>query len=336
MSRWARHACISHCRLVSHALGSRNSGSSALPHVTGDYSQWNLQRCVGEHRFPSIALYTEKESFIRDNTINWLNNHIHAEETPHATVEQGHQRRLSVSGWGGIVRDFSKGCYWLLHVPQEQLQGISSSHCHKCGRMWRFASDNHVFHARRASTSLQHGHTRTSDCCFPSAVVFWRARSSDINFLSFLVWGRRRCLVYGAPAVTEDYLQTRIQAPCDNIHKQLICLNDSDSQPSYRPEAFNVVTNTHQKVKETREDYWRYFWMCDNVKGQQVAQLHYNYMMIHLLPIYHIAQCAAQCRISAISTIQVRGFIERLQSWCTEIHIIIRDDRLTWLPSHAH
>ena len=28
--------------------------------------------------------------------------------TPHATVEQGRQRRVSVSGWGGIVRDFSK------------------------------------------------------------------------------------------------------------------------------------------------------------------------------------------------------------------------------------
>jgi len=106
-SRWACHACISRYRLVGHALRSWDSGSRALPHVTGDYSQWNLQRCVGEHLFPSIVLYTEKESFIRDNTINWLNNHTQAEETPHATVERGRQRRLSVSGWGGIVRNYS-------------------------------------------------------------------------------------------------------------------------------------------------------------------------------------------------------------------------------------
>jgi len=108
MSRWACHACILHYRLVVHALRSWDSGSSALPHVRGDYGQWNLQRCVGEQRFPSIVLYTEKESFIRDNTINWLNNSIQAEETPHTTVEQGRQRRWSVSGWGGIVRNFSK------------------------------------------------------------------------------------------------------------------------------------------------------------------------------------------------------------------------------------
>lgn len=99
--------------------------------------------------------------------------------------------------------------------------------------------------------------------------------------------------------MTEDYLQTRIQAPCDDIHKHLVYLNDSDNQLSYRPETFNVVTNTHQKAKETREYYWRDFWMCENVRGQQVAQFHDNYMMIHLLPLYHNAQSAAQCRISA-------------------------------------
>ena len=74
----------------------------------------------------------------------------------------------------------------------------------------------------------------------------WSSGVFDLqkNFLSFLVWGPRRCLVYGAPAVTEDYLHTRIQAQCNNVHKHLVCLNDSDSQPSYRPETFNVVTNT--------------------------------------------------------------------------------------------
>jgi len=106
MSRWACHPCISRYHLVGHALRSWDSGSSALLHVT-DYSQRNIRRCVGEHRFPSIVLYTEKESFIRDNTINWLNNHIQAEETPHATVELGRQRRMSVSSWEGTVRDYS-------------------------------------------------------------------------------------------------------------------------------------------------------------------------------------------------------------------------------------
>jgi len=109
----------------------------------------------------------------------------------------------------------------------------------------------HVGQARvsRGSASLRHGHTRTPDRCFLSAVVFRRARSSGIHFLSFLVWGPRRCLVYGAPAVTEDYLHTRIQAPCNNIHRHLACLNDSDSEPSNRTETFNVVTNTKRQKK---------------------------------------------------------------------------------------
>lgn len=171
ISRWARHAYISHYCLVGHALGSWDSGSSALPHVAGDYSQWNLQRCVGEHWFPSIVLYTEKESFIRDNTINWLNNPARNSRTrpPEKSVRQWLGRNCS---------RFFKGCYGLLDAPQDQLQGLRSSHCHKCGSMWRFTSDKHVFHARRGSTSLQHGHTRTPDSCFLRAVVFRRARSS--------------------------------------------------------------------------------------------------------------------------------------------------------------
>ena len=247
MSRWACHACISHYRLVGHALGSWDSRPSALPHVTGDYSQWNLQRCIGEQRFPSIMLYTGKESFIRDNTINWLNNRIQAEETPHATVEQGRQRRLSISGWGGIVRDFSKAAtdFLTLHRTSSRESGaVIVTSAGGCDTSRRTST---CFTQDGGSTWLQHGHTRTPDCCFPSAVVFRLARFSDITFLSFLVRRRRRCLIYGAPGVTENYLQTRIQTPCDNIHKHLACLNDSDSQPSYRPETFNVVTNTHQK-----------------------------------------------------------------------------------------
>ena len=71
--------------------------------------------------------------------------------------------------------------------------------------------------------------------------------------LGFLVWGRRTCLVCGASAMTEDFLQTRIQATCDNIHKYLVCLNDRDSQPSYRHETSDIVTYHTSKGKRNQE-----------------------------------------------------------------------------------
>jgi hypothetical protein len=81
-----------------------------------------------------------------------------------------------------------------------------------------------TLHVGEARVSLKTGFHFTSAWAHENirpllliAVVFRRARSSDIHFLRFLVWRTHRCLVYGAAAVTEDYLHTRIQAPCNNI-----------------------------------------------------------------------------------------------------------------------
>jgi hypothetical protein len=253
MSRWACYACILQYRLVVHALRRWDSGSNTLPHVRRDYSQWNLHRCVGEQRFPSIVLYIEKESFIEIMLSTGLTT-IHRQKKPRIQQSNKAAREDGPSVAGEKLFEIFQRLLrisWRFTGPapgtQEQsLPQVREDVTLNVGQA--------VFHARRGSTSLQHGHTRTPEHRFLSAVVFRRARSFDINFLNFLVWGPCRCLVYGAPAVTGDYLQARIQTPCDNIHKHVVSLNDSDSQPSYRPETFNIVTKRQKKPGKITEE----------------------------------------------------------------------------------
>jgi hypothetical protein len=70
-----------------------------------EFSQWFLQRCAAEPRFPSIVLYTYKKSFNRENIINSHKNQVCEDEILHATLEQGHQQRFSINVWCGIVHD---------------------------------------------------------------------------------------------------------------------------------------------------------------------------------------------------------------------------------------
>jgi hypothetical protein len=59
------------------------------------------------------VIYTDEASFTRESIINSHNNHVQADENPHATLEQGHQQRFSINVWCGVVHDLQKGPYVL-------------------------------------------------------------------------------------------------------------------------------------------------------------------------------------------------------------------------------
>jgi hypothetical protein len=81
-----------------------------------EFSQWFLQLCAAEPRFPSIVPYTDEAPFTREGIINSHNNHVWADENPHTTFEQGHQQRFSNNVWCGIVHDLLIGPMYFLHA----------------------------------------------------------------------------------------------------------------------------------------------------------------------------------------------------------------------------
>ena len=68
------------------------------------FCEWFIQQCVNP-RFSANALFTDEASFQRDQIVNFHNQHVWADENPHAIVQSHHQHRFSVNVWAGIVGD---------------------------------------------------------------------------------------------------------------------------------------------------------------------------------------------------------------------------------------
>ena len=62
-----------------------------------DFVNWFLQQRTLEPEFPAHVLFTDEASFKREATVNFHNNHVWAEENPHATFIHGHQKHFTVN-----------------------------------------------------------------------------------------------------------------------------------------------------------------------------------------------------------------------------------------------
>ncbi|RLU18806.1 hypothetical protein DMN91_009163 [Ooceraea biroi] len=55
--------------------------------------------------FAANILFTDKAIFTNNGIINFHNNHVWADENPHAVVESRYQHRFSLNVWVGILKD---------------------------------------------------------------------------------------------------------------------------------------------------------------------------------------------------------------------------------------
>jgi hypothetical protein len=69
------------------------------------FCQWFVHQCALNPSFVSSVLFTDEETFIRNGTIHFHNNHEWAEENPHAVVYSRHQQQFSINVWAGIIGD---------------------------------------------------------------------------------------------------------------------------------------------------------------------------------------------------------------------------------------
>lgn len=67
--------------------------------------QWFQNRIAQNPRFLSQVLFTDEANFSRDAIMNFHNNHVWADENPHAIMEGHHQQTFSVNVWAGVVGD---------------------------------------------------------------------------------------------------------------------------------------------------------------------------------------------------------------------------------------
>lgn len=69
------------------------------------FCRWFLHRCNQTPNFPALILCTDEAGFTRSGILNYHNNHVWADQNPHAFFESGHQQRFMINVWAGILGD---------------------------------------------------------------------------------------------------------------------------------------------------------------------------------------------------------------------------------------
>jgi hypothetical protein len=88
------------------------------------FCQWFVHQCALKPFLVSSVLFTDEAAFTRNGIINFYNNHVWAEENPHAVVQSRHQQQFSINVWTGIIGDVLVDP----HVLPQRLTGNSYRH----------------------------------------------------------------------------------------------------------------------------------------------------------------------------------------------------------------
>jgi hypothetical protein len=61
------------------------------------FCQWFLQQCDTNPNFPAFVIFTEEAQFTGDGIKNFHNQHLWADENPHAILPSHHQQQFSIT-----------------------------------------------------------------------------------------------------------------------------------------------------------------------------------------------------------------------------------------------
>lgn len=185
-----------------------------------------MQQKIGENpQFLGQILFTDEAKFSREAIINFHNNHIWADENPHAILEGRHQHQFSLNVWVGIVGDHLTGPFFLpprltgevyRHFLENELPLLLDDIPYQLRLQMYFMHDGAPPHFSLVAREYL-------NTVYPNrwigrgGPVSWPPRSPDLNSLDFFLWGHLKHLVYTTEVETVEELRNRIIASCETI-----------------------------------------------------------------------------------------------------------------------
>ena len=183
-----------------------------------NFCNWFQENSLRVPHFSAKILFTDEANFSRQGIINFHNNHIWAEDNPHAIIEGHHQHTFSFNIWAGIIGDSLVGPYFLpnrltgdvyYNFLRDELPELMAAVPLRTRTLMWFMHDGAPPHfAVRVRNYL--------DQQYPARWIGrgrphpWPPRSPDLNPLDFYFWGHLKQLVYTTPIETEEDLRLRI------------------------------------------------------------------------------------------------------------------------------
>ncbi|XP_026828181.1 uncharacterized protein LOC113562592 [Ooceraea biroi] len=193
-----------------------------------EFSQWLLVKCASNPNFVSRILFTDEASFIRNGITNFQNDHVRAEENPHALIQTNHQHRFSLNILMGIIGDHLigpvilpnrlSGAAYLNFLVNTLPQYLDDMPLAERLSMWYMhdGAPPHFVRNVREHLNTVFGQ-RWIGCGGP---VAWSPRSPDFNPLDFFLWGYLKTKVYSSPINDLEELRNRIHNACEIIRQR--------------------------------------------------------------------------------------------------------------------
>lgn len=201
-----------------------------LPH---DFeSRLGFCRFIQEHRnqdrnFTRRILFTDEACFTRSGITNLHNEHVYADENPHATKVTHYQHELRINVWAGIIDTFIighvilpprlNGENYLAHLQNVLPDLLDPLPLEVRRGMW-FMHDGATPHfTLNVRNYLNEQYPNRWLGRGNDAPAHWPARSPDMTPMDYFLWGTLKSLVYSRPVDTEDELRRRIQTGIDAL-----------------------------------------------------------------------------------------------------------------------
>lgn len=184
------------------------------------FCDWLLMENTRNVNFIRNILFTDEATFSRNGITNHHNEHIWADENPHAKKTTHHQRTFKVNVWAGIVDNNLIGPVFLpnnlnghnyLHFLENDLQGyLEDVNIAIRQNMW-FLQDGappHYSNEVREYLCRQYpgrwiGRGR-------DAPISWPPRSPGLTPMDFCFWGFMKEKVYSVTIEDQQQLRVRI------------------------------------------------------------------------------------------------------------------------------
>lgn len=191
------------------------------PDLRLGFCRFIRQERIQNNDFHKQILFTDEACFTRRGMTNLHNEHVYADENPHATKTTHYQHEFRVNVWAGIIDNFIvgpvilpnrlNGDHYLDHLQNTLPDLLDDIPLGLRRNMW-FMHDGAPPHFTLAVRNHLHEQYpnkwigRGND-----APVNWPPRSPDLTPLDYFLWGTLKNMVYSRPVNEEPELWRRIQ-----------------------------------------------------------------------------------------------------------------------------
>lgn len=184
------------------------------------FSQTLQEFVAADPAFHTKILFTDEARFTRRGITNLHNNHVYAEENPHAVQERHFQREFSINVWMGIIDNHLIGPFRLpdrldgesyLNFLRENMPLLVEDLPLILRRDMFFMHDGAPPHfARHVREFLNQHYPGKWMGRGEDAPIQWPPRSPDLNPCDFFLWGALKTKVYQVQVDNIGQLWNRI------------------------------------------------------------------------------------------------------------------------------